>query len=204
MTKKQPRQIVGIDPLDVWANKAGDQKRGECASKKINCDLTREWVIKQLKDQGRSCYYCKHPFDLTVSQRDRTQRHQPTLDRVYPGRSIGYVQSNVVIACGACNQLKADARPEELLWLAEGVSRFRFEVNKPDLPARVDGIVDGLQLDPPKAKPAKFMILIEGGEVFEGTMAQFEDCFGGAGGDIEGVKTFCKEQEWSVEFVFTN
>ena len=44
--------------------------------------------------------------------------------------------------------------------------------------------------------------VIEGGEVFEGTVAQFEDCFfslhGWESADDQ-IKDFCEENDWKLE-----
>jgi hypothetical protein len=39
---------------------------------------------------------------------------------------------------------------------------------------------------------------IEDGHIFTGTIEQFEDCFGGAGGDPAGIRAFCANNGWKL------
>ena len=38
----------------------------------------------------------------------------------------------------------------------------------------------------------------DGGYVFEGSIAQFEDCFGGVGGTEDGVRLACQREGWDL------
>jgi len=41
-------------------------------------------------------------------------------------------------------------------------------------------------------------IIVDGGDVFEGDIAQFEDCFGGVGSSIGGVVSFCADHGYAL------
>ena len=45
---------------------------------------------------------------------DKTSPHNPSLDRIVPGKLIGYIPSNIQVISSRANWLKADATLEEL------------------------------------------------------------------------------------------
>ena len=45
---------------------------------------------------------------------DKTSPHNPSLDRIVPGKEIGYIPSNIQVISSRANWLKADATLEEL------------------------------------------------------------------------------------------
>lgn len=56
---------------------------------------------------GMACFYCRTPF---------TSAEEGTLDHLVPySRVPGWSQANLVLACRACNDAKADRLPQEFL-----------------------------------------------------------------------------------------
>jgi len=44
-------------------------------------------------------------------------------------------------------------------------------------------------------------IVIESGDVFEGTLDQFKDCFF-SNADVDSIRKWCKDQDFSCEITF--
>jgi hypothetical protein len=48
---------------------------------------------------------------------------------------------------------------------------------------------------------SRVVYVIDGGDVFEGTPEQFEDCFGGPS-TIEAVQCFCDDLDYSLRIIY--
>jgi 5-methylcytosine-specific restriction endonuclease McrA len=77
--------------------------------------------------RGTHCYYCGAPFHET-GPRQRTVDHRLPRSQAGPNRLV-----NLVFACWACNQRKADLPEAEFLsseWLA--LRRRELDTRRPD------------------------------------------------------------------------
>jgi hypothetical protein len=88
--------------------------------------LTVEYLERRLRDNS-SCECCGQPMDIEfrAAGRNGPRVRSPSADRIIP--KLGYVLANVAILCWRCNNLKRDARPEEL---AVVVAWMRFKERK--------------------------------------------------------------------------
>lgn len=77
-----------------WANRLLCSAKG----RKVECDITKEYILKLFEDQNHLCYWFGIPLIPTESFKDP---QQPSLDRLDPNR--GYVKGNVVLTCLAAN-----------------------------------------------------------------------------------------------------
>jgi hypothetical protein len=78
---------------------------------------------------GENCHYCSSPLLWTSRRNDKqkgTSAHN--LDR--KDSSKGYIESNVVPCCGACNWLKSDVISyDEMRWIGKARQAYRERAN---------------------------------------------------------------------------
>lgn len=118
-------------PLHVrqWARNICKNIQSRCKDRFLPFDLTFNFLQTSMFLQRERCFYCHRPFDLISPKREVAQMNVPSIDRVDPNPTVGYVQTNVVISCQGCNSLKADASLSDLERLARGIRKHRRNRN---------------------------------------------------------------------------
>lgn len=104
------------DPIERWARIARAGARSRANRDNLAFNLTTKQLVELAKNQGEICIYCS--CDLNFRGERRGDRKQTaSLDKIKP--KVGYIVSNVVVACYRCNAIKHDAQPAELRQIAD-------------------------------------------------------------------------------------
>ena len=85
--------------------------------KKLEYNLTFDFVQKLLKDSGYKCAITGLEMNLKSDSRKRANPFKCSLDRI--DSSKGYTEDNVQFVCWAVNQMKAERTKEELKFWVE-------------------------------------------------------------------------------------
>ena len=105
--KDQRRLIGGDRNIDDPRYKMFHNAKHRAKLKGIPFTITMEDIIIP-----ELCPLLEIPILLETG--DRRSPHNPSLDRIVPGKDIGYIPGNIQVISSRANWLKADATLEEL------------------------------------------------------------------------------------------
>lgn len=111
------------NPTQQWSVLASNWTKDRAKKSGVVYALSSEYLQKELEESLNRCRYCACELNFQATIKDR--HRGPSVDRIEP--SLGYIQSNVVVCCYRCNRIKNDATPDELIRLAEAVSRVKTQ-----------------------------------------------------------------------------
>lgn len=105
------------NPRLLWSTNTINWAKGR---KKHPVTIDRFFILSLLDKQKDKCFYCDKNFNYRSSMKERID--SPSMDRVNP--NLGYIESNIVISCYRCNQIKSDASIEELQNIIDRINKF--------------------------------------------------------------------------------
>jgi hypothetical protein len=108
------------EPVALWRQNAYARAKERAKKNYLDFDLLKSDVVKALEEYDHRCAYCGVALDFQSSMEDRWA--SASIDRVIP--SLGYTANNIVVSCYRCNATKNNVSPEELVTLAEAVTRI--------------------------------------------------------------------------------
>ena len=107
-TPNRTRRMIGGDrTIDDPRYRMFHNAKHRAKQKGIPFEITMEDIIIP-----ELCPLLEIPILLETG--DKTSPHNPSLDRIVPGKLIGYIPSNIQVISSRANWLKADATLEEL------------------------------------------------------------------------------------------
>jgi len=82
--------------------------RTSAKKRNIEFNITNEDFSKWYVDKDKICFYCKRTFEDIKNENDNinNKANRLTIDRV--DNNIGYIISNIVLACYRCNSIKGN------------------------------------------------------------------------------------------------
>lgn len=105
-------------PQDRWVDSVISDTKGRATKKGVPFTLTKTHLHALFDTQQCMCAYCKRAFNFHGTR--QSHRDSPSVDRLIP--TLGYVDTNVVLACHRCNAIKNDATLDELRQLTESLA----------------------------------------------------------------------------------
>jgi hypothetical protein len=112
--RESRRELRNPFKIRAWSLLRGMRDRAQDLKLSFDRDvLTIDYLERRLRDHPR-CECCHNAFEILPrdARRQGPRLRSPSIDRVIP--ALGYTVANIAILCWRCNNLKRDARPEEL------------------------------------------------------------------------------------------
>jgi hypothetical protein len=103
---------------ESWESRKISKVKSMCKAKKIDFDLTVDWLKRQFEKQEFRCFYSNVLMDT------EKQLFKPTLERLDPSR--GYTQDNVVLATYFFNMGRNNAPIEQVYEMIKKINHGRF------------------------------------------------------------------------------
>ena len=113
------KRCWGIDyrtTKEGWAKSLVARAKTRAKQKKIDFNITKEFVLFLLDEQDNKCAITNLPITFSDSYEGKIDQYRGSLDRI--DSNLGYTKDNVQVVCAQVNIMKHQATTKDLIFWA--------------------------------------------------------------------------------------